>query len=99
MNPFNRLLCQWTFNAHDRSDIYDSFRHYLLDGHKMHSVFETSNQEGALERFGERLLATTLIQVERQGNVIKLVSMFGGAVSTVGIVGMMYSLIEIAFHF
>lgn len=66
---------------------------------KMHSVFETSNQEGALERFGERLLETTLMQVERQGHVIKLVSMFGGAAATVGIVGIMYGLIERAFHF
>jgi len=40
MNPFNRLLCQWTFNAHDRSDIYDSFRHYLLDGHSLQKTFD-----------------------------------------------------------
>lgn len=66
---------------------------------KMQSIFETSNQEGSLERFGQRWLEKTLIQVERQGHVIKLVSMFGGAVSTVGIVGIMYSLMEIAFQF
>ncbi|MEA9446229.1 type II secretion system F family protein [Candidatus Fukatsuia symbiotica] len=66
---------------------------------KMQSLFETTNQEGSLERFGDRLLEKTLLNVERQGNVIKVVSMFSGAAATVGIVGIMYSLIEIAINF
>ena len=65
---------------------------------KMQSLFETANKEGSLARFADRQLQTTLLNVERKGNFIKLVSMFSGAAATVCIVGIMYNLIQIALN-
>ncbi|MGJ0637235.1 type II secretion system F family protein [Xenorhabdus bovienii] len=65
---------------------------------KMQSLFETSNQEGSLTRFADRQVEITLSTVEKKGNLIKLVSMFSGAAATIAIVGIMYSLIQIALN-
>jgi type II secretory pathway component PulF len=65
---------------------------------KMQSLFETSNKEGSLKRFGDKWLEKTIKSVESTGEKIKIACLIGTGVGLCAIVAIMFSLIQKVFH-
>lgn len=64
---------------------------------KMQSLFETSNKDGSLRRFAENWLNKTVKDVEKTGELLKLLGYFGCAGSVVLLILIMSDLIQQAF--
>lgn len=66
---------------------------------KMQSLFETTNREGSLKRFAEKWLDKTVSAVEKTGERIRIISLFGCAITVSLLIVIMYDLIQQAFYF
>ena len=66
---------------------------------KLQSLFETSNSEGSLSRFTERWLDDSIYKIEASAKTLQVLSMLANAVSVVGLVAIMYPLIQQMFNF
>lgn len=66
---------------------------------KLQSLYETSNSEGSLTRFTKRWLDDSIEKIDASAKTIQLFSLLANAISVVGLVAIMYPLIEQMFTF
>lgn len=65
---------------------------------KMQNLFETSNSEGSLTNFSDRLLESTIDRMEKAGKTIQVLSMFANALGIIVVCFVMYGLIQQMFN-
>lgn len=66
---------------------------------KLQSLYETSNSEGSLSRFTRRWLEDSIENIDAAAKTIQIVSLFANAISVIGLVAIMYPLIQQMFSF